>query len=579
MTQVVLANHPPGLAEIAIRYPEKTFLLGQVFNDTTNSYKLFWFLAILSLLKQSQNRSLALEDIFTEMAVAAWYPVCLYRMSLGRQDKLQDAVLDIQIASGLSAHAVPEDVRRFVQHSTEARARLDYFKRYVPTRFLSPWFAGILAALRDDLVRTRETRRLALESQKSPMASPYYFDGTGARSSIRINDSWHAFLIDNLGVVQLFAEHSLAIYLQARNPNVPGVVNKLRAPTERRLTVARDFWEFVREVFNRTGKTAQFRDIYSGRPLAEKYSIDHFLPWSFVVHDLLWNLTPVDPVSNSRKNDAIPDLDVYLPRLAKLHFAALGVAKRRPRFLENYTDCFKDDADELLGRGEDRFVARYREVILPQALIATNLGFQPDWVMRTQAPSLSTEDAPLTARGANRTSGKPIQVQELLKSPEIEIQRFPNLDSLPFYSLEIAAGGFLGGDAPEAEGWIDVARFGFTKRLSKEMFVTRVVGESMYPTIKNGSYCVFRWPVEGSRQGRVLLVQRRNMEDPETGGSYTVKRYRSSKSVNEAEWRHESIQLVPDNPDRARFPVLGFVPEDAADLRVIAEFVQMLAAT
>ena len=27
----------PALAGIAIRYPEKTFFLGQVFNDTTNS--------------------------------------------------------------------------------------------------------------------------------------------------------------------------------------------------------------------------------------------------------------------------------------------------------------------------------------------------------------------------------------------------------------------------------------------------------------------------------------------------------------------------------------------------------------
>ena len=38
----------------------------------------------------------------------------------------------------------------------------------------------------------------------------------------------------------------------------------------------------------------------------------------------------------------------------------------------------------------------------------------------------------------------------------------------------------------------------------------------------------------------------------------------------------EQIRLIPDNPDRATFPVLEFTAEDDADLRVIAEFVQML---
>ena len=74
----------PALASVAIRYPEKTFFLGQVFNDTTNSYKLVWFLAFLALIKRSDENAFRIADIFTEMAIAAWHPVCLYRLSLGR---------------------------------------------------------------------------------------------------------------------------------------------------------------------------------------------------------------------------------------------------------------------------------------------------------------------------------------------------------------------------------------------------------------------------------------------------------------------------------------------------------------
>src|SRR5262245_2421515 len=89
MVQYKATNQMSALTEVALCYPEKTFYLGQVFKDTTNSYKFFWFLALLSFLKRDEEYPFRLADIFTEMAVAAWHPVCLFRLSLGRQDKLQ----------------------------------------------------------------------------------------------------------------------------------------------------------------------------------------------------------------------------------------------------------------------------------------------------------------------------------------------------------------------------------------------------------------------------------------------------------------------------------------------------------
>jgi hypothetical protein len=71
-----------------------------------------------------------------------------------------------------------------------------------------------------------------------------------------------------------------------------------------------------------------------------------------------------------------------------------------------------------------------------------------------------------------------------------------------------------------------------------------------------------------------LIRGLRDATDPESGERYTVKRYESTKSVGQEGWRHESIRLIPDNPDRERYPILEFTPEDAADLRVVAEFIQ-----
>lgn len=381
MTQVSSTNQPPALACVALHYPEKTFYLGQVFKDTTNSYKLVWFLAMLSLLKRSDVRVLELADLFAEMAVAAWHPVCLFRLSLGRQDKLQDVVLEIQKSSGLPPNAAPDAIRRFVEGSVAAQSKLDYFKRFVPARFLTPWFYNELRG-KKDAEKNSIIKALARHSQKASLASLYYFEDIGGREAIKINDSWRAFLMGSLSIVQSFTEHHFALYLQARNPNVPGVVNKLHAPTARQLTAAREFWRLVRTGFNKAGKPAEFRDIYSERQLGESFSIDHFLPWSFVVHDLFWNLTPAEPATNSSKNDVLPDLDLYLPRLAKLHSAAIEAAKERPKLLEDYVDCFKQDTTDLLALGESGFSAKYREVIVPQAQIARNLGFQFGWKLR-----------------------------------------------------------------------------------------------------------------------------------------------------------------------------------------------------
>ncbi len=576
MSGACTSNPQAALASVALRYPEKTFYLGQVFQHTTNCYKLVWFLAILSLLRRTQADVLALADILTEMAVVGWHPVCLFRLSLGCQDKLQHTILAIQGHSMLAPNEKLDDVRSFVNGSPEAKARLACFRRFVPTRFLSPWFADKLRGTVDSS-RDAAIQQLAKESQMTPFASPYWFDG----ENIRLNPAWQHFLTDNMAVVQAFVEHHLAVYLQTRNPNVPGVVNKLRAPTERQLSDARQFWQFVRGEFAKSGRPSRFRDIYSEQPLAQNFSIDHFLPWSFVVHDLFWNLTPVAPATNSAKNDVLPDLDLYLPRLANLHFEAIEVAKVRPKLLEDYTDCFRLDAAELAAMGASGLETKFREVILPQAQIAMNQGFQSGWRMRTPTVTLSTERRSVVEEApddsARLDTGEVSSERVIVELFPKEAQSKPLSDYLPYYSLAIAAGGFLSGDAPEPEGWVNAPKHGFPKRLSEGMFVTRVVGESMSPTIKDGSYCVFRSPVEGARQGRIVLVQKRNMTDSETGGSYTVKRYRSTKSMGEEGWRHESIQLIPDNPDRERFPILAFSSEDDADLQVVAEFIQMLS--
>jgi uncharacterized protein len=143
---------------------------------------------------------------------------------------------------------------------------------------------------------------------------------------------------------------------------------------------------------------------------------------------------------------------------------------------------------------------------------------------------------------------------------------------LPVRSLKAAAGSRFGTeDYPEELGWMKVET---RRKLTADMFVAQVTGKSMEPTITDGSYCVFQFERGGSRNGKVVLVQSRQVTDRETNQTYTVKRYSSEKELSDdGTWRHKRITLSPDNKTFEAI-VLENVPGD--DFRVVAEFVAVV---
>lgn len=138
-------------------------------------------------------------------------------------------------------------------------------------------------------------------------------------------------------------------------------------------------------------------------------------------------------------------------------------------------------------------------------------------------------------------------------------------DYLPLYDLKAAAGYFGSAEPVEREGWVRVEG-----HLSSNMFVARAVGRSMEPTIQDGDLCVFRRYRGGTRQDLVVLVQWVGPEDPETGGSYAVKRYHRVGERGSDELR---IELRPTNPE---FDPIVLTPEYEDEVAVIGEFIQVL---
>ena len=142
---------------------------------------------------------------------------------------------------------------------------------------------------------------------------------------------------------------------------------------------------------------------------------------------------------------------------------------------------------------------------------------------------------------------------------------------LPVYSLAAAAGGFSEEQEVRPLGWMPVS---IGRGLSKGMFVAKVKGRSMEPLIQDGSWCVFRHDMGGSRNGKVVLVESRHISDPEGGARYTVKTYRSEiEHFEDGTWQHKKIVLSPRNRE---FGDIVLERVEASEIRVAAEFVACL---
>jgi uncharacterized protein len=178
---------------------------------------------------------------------------------------------------------------------------------------------------------------------------------------------------------------------------------------------------------------------------------------------------------------------------------------------------------------------------------------------------------PLALANEHQSVGDNVLPFRILKRASVK----PYENAVPLIDLKIAAGAFGDFQTLQIEDaeWVTLPDI---YRPRPGLFVAQVVGESMNRRIPNGSWCLFRANPTGTRAGKVVLAQHRAIEDPELGGSFTVKVYRSTKSVDGVDgWQHLSILLEPDSDDGSFMPLV-FGPEVAEQVRIVAELLGVL---
>ncbi|MBR5374444.1 MAG: HNH endonuclease [Paludibacteraceae bacterium] len=333
--------------------------LAGIFNNTTATYKFYWFVALMDIVVKERKTRISFWEIIAGMVAESWYPIHYFKLSFGKSDSLFSNSLEIQKEFQISIDSDKKKIKNQLLDNIDGTKKfLRVFSLNVPYRFLSPW---IKYTYDEDVVA---------KSQRFENGCLYAIYG----DEIVINEAWVDYLKENYTILRDFAFWNLTEFLQKRNPNVPNVPSKLIKPILREsLTKQHKFWDTYIE------SVGHMNCIYTGKPIvAKNYDLDHFVPWSFVSHNLLWNLIPADSSINSSKSNNIPPLDIYLKPFSRLQQNALKVMYEKNQnnaIFEDYLIVY-DSVSDLVNLSETDFYDVFRKTFSPMVQIAENMGFK-----------------------------------------------------------------------------------------------------------------------------------------------------------------------------------------------------------
>ena len=337
--------------------------LYQTFSSKVATYKYYWFISIIQLFIKNQDQDkIEVRSILIQMIANAWYPINYFKLNFGYSDNLEKHIKEIQLKLNIPVDTHISELGSILDENEdkEIERLISHFGQHVPYRFLSPWIK-------------HESNAKTLEKSLSFPDNSIYRLSKEDGLILEINPLWKNYLLKNNKILLEFTYWKLANFVQSKNLNTPNVINKLIKPIERKsLSKQRKFWD------NFIDSVGGFSCIYTGKSLVKSaYDIEHFIPWSFVTHDQLWNLLPADSSINSSKGNKLPNLDKYLSSLVEVQREAIKICYNKNdknKLLEDY--YFIDSSiPKILDLSKGNLEYRFRKTMEPLIQIANNSGF------------------------------------------------------------------------------------------------------------------------------------------------------------------------------------------------------------
>ncbi|MBI6115993.1 HNH endonuclease domain-containing protein [Salegentibacter maritimus] len=344
--------------------------LNSIFSNVQNSYKFYWWLSILEINLKQDKLIISFDEIVLKTISKLWYPVNYYKLNFGKLDQCSKYIKQIKSFYGLEDNLDERNLYDFlltIKNDELINNITSELTRYVPYRFLRPWYAVQTRLLKDQYVN-----KTILEFQNH--TAPYLIDP--GKKQISVNYEWSNWIHLNFELIKGFTYLKLLKYLEKNNPLVPNLSIKIKKPVVRKLRKATILWdEFIIS-------HPREKDVFQQKCVKEikEKSLDHFLPWSVLSHDLIWNLHPVEKEINSSKNNQLPDFK-YFHSFSYLQYQFLNflISSNKDKPLEDYNILMGASKDELKALSLNEFEAELAKHYKPIYEIAENMGFIPNW--------------------------------------------------------------------------------------------------------------------------------------------------------------------------------------------------------
>ena len=336
----------------------------QMMKDPSYCYKFYWLEAIVQLISQGISRT-TFDAVINEMICNAWYSVREFHIHLSGmmadgqvRDGLERAVLTLSELSELPANASKVEIRNAIRdHEKDLKSAKEQLTNMVPYRALAGFFTRASSPAEWNSVR-RMVSYIQMVNQ-SVVALPYTLgESSKLKKEIYFNPSWMEMIQDHTVSILGWIQYEKVKWLQNNNPEVPGLVYKLAPMDEktRKLNNVRKLWEGVLDV-----SEVEVKDVFTDQAiLPRQYDVDHFIPWSFVMNDELWNLMPMDSSLNSSKSNKLPRWDPFFKRFAENQYLLYGFIHEKAGIHKLFEACYKDNlhsiwaGQELYRRGNTR---------------------------------------------------------------------------------------------------------------------------------------------------------------------------------------------------------------------------------
>lgn len=334
--------------------------LAHIYDNTVATYKFYWFASILDIVVKEGKDVISFWEIIAGMISESWYPIHYFKLSFGKSDSIYQQSKELKSYLEIPIDHDKDKIKTSIIdniNDPNTLRLLRVFTKNVPYRFLSPW------------IKEPQDDRMELRSRTFENNCLYAIHD----KEIRLNPIWKNYLIEHYSMLRDFTFWNLNQFLQKRNPNVPDLSSKLIRPIQREsLTNQRKLWNmFIHE-------NNGLECIYTHSILTkEDYDLDHFIPWSFVAHNQLWDLLPANPGINSSKSNLLPPLERYIKPFSQIQHSFLSyIYDKKPneRLLEDYLQI-GDSISNLVNLSDDDFTSAFSKILSPLEQIASNMGF------------------------------------------------------------------------------------------------------------------------------------------------------------------------------------------------------------